>query len=63
MICPQLYDSNIPGGGKNGSDVQDFILQFLPDDGSWNQVGQMKVARQYHAASVVNFNDIADYCG
>ena len=41
---------------------QDGILLFNPDDGSWTQVGQMKIARSYHGASVVNVYDIADYC-
>ena len=41
---------------------QDGILLFNPDDGSWTQVGQMKIARSYHGASVVNVHDIVDYC-
>ena len=41
---------------------QDNVLQFNPEDGSWTQVGQLQGARFYHGASVVNVDDIIDYC-
>ena len=48
-----------PSSGKNRNE---FILQFNPADGSWTQVGQLKVARNNHGASVINSDDIIDYC-
>ena len=49
-------------GGMDGSNYYDYILQFNPDDGSWTQVGQLQVARESHGASVVNVDDVINYC-
>ena len=49
-------------GGYDGINEQDNILQFNPDDGSWTQVGQLQVAREAHAVSLVNAVDLIDYC-
>ena len=53
--------SYITGGwGRDGT--YDYILKFNPKDGSWIQVGQLQVARAKHGASLVNVEDIFDYC-
>ena len=49
-------------GGRNGSDYQDYVLQFNPDDESWTQVGKLKVARGWHGASLVQVEDVFDVC-
>ena len=41
---------------------QDYILQFNVDNGSWTHVGQLQVTRSDHGASVVNVEDIINYC-
>ena len=41
---------------------QDNVLQFNPENESWSQVGHLKVARHSHGASVVDVDDIIDYC-
>ena len=46
----------------NGSEYQDYVLQFNPDNGSWSKVGQLQVAREYHEASVVNVVDVITIC-
>ena len=40
----------------------DLILKFNPDNGSWSQVGQLKQARAFHGASLVNPDDIINFC-
>merc|ERR1712126_300278 len=50
-------------GGYNGTYYTlDYILQFNPSDESWTQVGQLKVARRGHGISVVNSEDVIDFC-
>ena len=56
-----MYCSYITGGGSSGG-PQDNVLQFNPEDGSWSQVGQLQVARHSHGASVVNVDDVINYC-
>ena len=46
----------------DAKDCIDSILHFNPNDGSWNNVGQMKYPRGVHGASLVNVVDIIDYC-
>jgi len=40
----------------------DYILQFNPDNGTWSNIGKMKQARSFHGASLVNVDDVIDYC-
>ena len=53
---------DVTGGWDWDGNLYDTILQFNSDDGSWTQVGQLKVARYDHGASVVNADDIINYC-
>jgi len=48
--------------GGIGEGEQDYILQFNVDDGSWTQVGQLQASRARHGASVINAEDVIDYC-
>ena len=56
-----IIRSNVPGGVGN-SNYHNFVFQYSPDNGSWIEVGQLQNGKSYHAASVVNANDIIDYC-
>ena len=47
---------------KGGSNGLDEILQFDADTGEWQLIGHMRFARQEHATSIINFNEIKDYC-
>ena len=42
--------------------VLDEILQFEAETGEWQLIGHMRMARGQHATSVINFNEIKDYC-
>ena len=42
--------------------VLDEILQFDAESGEWQLIGHIKFARADHATSIVNFNEIKDYC-
>ena len=48
-----MQDSKTNLGGRNGSDYQDYVLQFNPDDESWTQVEKLRFARGWHGASLV----------
>ena len=43
-------------------DYQNSILQFVPDTKTWTQVGQLQSPHGNHGASVVNVEDVIDYC-
>ena len=49
-------------GGHDGIRIFNYILQYHPDSASWTQVGQMKHGRSLHGASLVDADDIIDYC-
>ena len=49
-------------GGHDGIRIYNYILQYHPDSASWTQVGQMKHGRSLHGASLVDVDDIIDYC-
>ena len=55
-----MQDSKTNLGGRNGSDYQDYVLQFNPDDESWTQVGKLRFARGWHGASLVQVEDVID---
>ena len=54
------HSSNFKGGYSKGP--WDYILQFNPDNGTWSNIGKMKQARSFHGASLVNVDDVIDYC-
>jgi len=49
-------------GGYDGEDYFANILKFDPESGEWGLVGSMLAPRAYHAASLVNLEDVRDYC-
>ena len=59
---------NVTGGRLDASanglihDKYDDILQFDKEVHQWRKIGSMKMTRYQHAMSVVNFNEVADYC-
>ena len=40
----------------------DDVLMFDPKDSDWKKIGGMKTARGWHGASLVNMNDVINYC-
>ena len=40
----------------------DDILEFDEVAGTWQPIGKMRHTRSKHAMSVVNFNEVKDYC-
>ena len=40
----------------------DDILQFDAVAHQWRRIGSMKMKRYNHAMSVINYNEVADYC-
>ena len=49
-------------GGINNSDQYDEILEFCPDTEEWSLAGHMIKAREFHAVSTINFEDVYKYC-
>ena len=50
-------------GGQDVNYIQNTnTLQFNPDNGSWEVVGQINLGRSWHGASVVDADDIIEYC-
>ena len=49
-------------GGSDGSSYRDSVLRFKPDDGTWDEVGKMQHGRVNHGASLVNVDDVINYC-
>ena len=50
----------IIAGGWDGNYL-DSILQFDGETQQWKEIGQLRLKRGYHAASIVNINKIAAY--
>ena len=50
----------VPGG--QGICHLDTILSFDIESHSWSMVGHMKDIRSFHGFSLVNVDDIVDYC-
>ena len=48
--------------GASSNTLLDDILQFDAEAGEWQLIGHMRFARGEHATSVINFNEIKDYC-
>jgi len=48
------------GGNRNGN--QNYVLSYNVSERSWNQVGNMRMARSFHGASLVPVDQIIDYC-
>ena len=47
-------------GGWDGN-ILDSILQFDGESQQWEEIGQLRLKRSYHAMSVININKIAAY--
>ena len=50
------------GGEIKSHTATDYILKFDVNKHTWSQVGKMKIKRDFHAASVVNAEDVIHYC-
>ena len=59
IYFPRYYNA----GGYDGTDAQDDIFQYEPDGEEWKHVDSMINARNSHAVSIVDVNDINNlYC-
>ena len=47
-------------GGYNGNSL-DSILQFDGETQQWEEIGQLRLKRSYHAMSVINIHKIDAY--
>ena len=43
-------------------DKYEDILLFDKVVHQWRKIGSMKMTRYHHAMSVINYNEVADYC-
>ena len=50
------------GGYKGVGRYHDDVLTFNSTDETWTKVSTMREPRNYHAASVVQEDQIIDYC-
>ena len=50
-------------GGSYGNRLIDEIVEFSPTSGEWTVLDNMMKARQYHAVSVINADNIIQFCG
>ena len=57
---------SIPGGMETLNEYNrptyDDVLQFDAVAHQWRRIGSMKMSRYNHAMSVINYNEVADYC-
>ena len=60
ISCCNTY--HIPGGKDSGDNYHDDILLFDITRQTWTKVGTLKQGRGFHAMSVVNQQEIDDYC-
>ena len=49
-------------GGKGPRIKADNILRFDKVRHTWSKVGKMKQERDHHAVSIVNADDVMNYC-
>ena len=64
-LTPFAFCTYSVSGGQGGGGYNDDILMFDPESGSngqWRRIGTMKMKRRGHAMSVINYNQIKDYC-
>ena len=40
----------------------DDVLMVDPKSFEWNKIGSLSAVRAYHAASLVNMEDVIEYC-
>ena len=64
IVSCNVYNDDIFTGGndgnlRTGSELKD-ILQYNPASHTWEEVGQMKEARGYHAVGVLD--DVSQLC-
>ena len=50
------------GGRDSSYNNYDFVLNYNITGETWTQVGTMREARGYHGVSVVQRDQIIDYC-
>ena len=48
--------------GGDATAYRNYIYQFNTDTKSWTQIGQLQSPHGNHGASVVNVEDVIDYC-
>ena len=53
----------ITGGRDGDGHDRDEVLALLDEEQQWVEEGKMKVARMGHAATTINYEAIAPFCG
>ena len=61
MVSLKQFADKYLGGRLSDSSYSDDILEFDPL-GQWKLVDRMIQARSYHAVSVVNYSEVAQFC-
>ena len=62
VVFVYIYSCFIIGGYIKSGTPTDYILSFDIRKETWSQVGSLKQARDYHSMSVVNAEDVVNYC-
>ena len=62
LRCYQYNSCDNIKHNAGGYPYTDDILEFNAEDGTWTKVGSMVISRVFHAVSVINYREIADYC-
>jgi len=57
-----LPDTVIMTGGFSNNNYLDDVLVYDPWTSDWKKIGSLKTARSDHGASLVNRNDVIDFC-
>ena len=52
----------ITGGLDDKPIYREEIYKLDTEDNSWVELGNMKTARAWHGLSVIDYNDVSDYC-
>ena len=60
-VCASLQLFHVTGGAYDGVKPSDEILEYRDDNG-WRKVGAMMMRRNYHAVSLVKYEDFMDKC-
>ena len=62
LRCYQYNSCDNIKHNAGGYPYTDDILEFNAEEGTWTRVGSMVISREWHAVSVINYLEIADYC-
>ena len=61
VITIQLFNYTVYCAGGSDGNRMDHIFQFDGDSQLWEEIGQLRLKRSYHAMSVINIHKIDAY--